>query len=140
MEPTVLFYESPDGSLKIEAKVKDGDIWLTQDQIASLYNKGRSTIAEHIINIYRSDELDVDTCCRLFGKNNGFGKEIGIKYYNLETIISVGYRINSERGREFRKWATIKLKDYILTGSLVDEHRMNSHEDIDGVKIMINYV
>lgn len=91
--------------------LEDDTIWLTQKQMAELFDRGRTTITEHIRNIFKEGELDEKTVCRDFRHTGSDGKEYAVKYYNLDVIISVGYRVKSLRGTQFRIWATQRLKE-----------------------------
>ena len=115
-----------DGELEVEVSVspKEETIWMTQDQIAKLFGKAKSTINEHIKNILRY-ELDEKEVCRKFGKSElSYIKTKPILMYNLDLILAVGYRVNSKRGILFRKWANQILKDYLLKGYAINENRV----------------
>ncbi len=126
----IIIYEGSDGALRIQAQMKDETVWLAQDQIAVLFDKGRSTITEHIQNVFKEGELDEKEVCRDFrhtsrhGAIKGKTQEQFVKYYNLDVIISVGYRVKSLRGTQFRIWATQKLKEYIVKGFVLDDERL----------------
>ena len=102
--------------VKLEVNVKDETVWLTQKQMAELFDKDRKTITRHIQNIYKDGELEENSVCSFFEHTADDGKKYKVQYYNLDMIISVGYRVNSKRGIIFRKWATKILKDYLLKG------------------------
>lgn len=93
--------EKEDG---IEIMYKDETLWLTQDALSILFDKGRSTIAEHLQNIFQSGELEENSVCRKFRQTASDGKNYNVKYYNLDAVISVGYRVNSVRATQFRQW------------------------------------
>lgn len=99
--------------VKLEVNLKDETVWLTQKQMAELFDKDRRTITRHIQNIYRDGELEENSVCSFFEHTAEDGKNYKVQYYNLDMIISVGYRVNSKRGIMFRKWATAILKEYI---------------------------
>lgn len=120
----LVIYQSEDGQAKIDVHFEDETAWLTQDQMAELFDKGRSTIAEHIQNIYSEKELDEKAVCREFRRTGPDGKEYAVKHYNLDVIISVGYRVKSVRGTQFRIWATGRLRDYIIKGFALDDERL----------------
>jgi hypothetical protein len=128
----IIIYNTANGETKIEVNVKDETVWLSQDQMAELFDKGRSTITEHIQNVFREGELDEKAVCRDFrhttqhGAIKGKTQEQTVKYYNLDVIISVGYRVKSLRGTQFRIWATQKLKEYIIKGFTMDDQRLAS--------------
>ncbi len=104
----------------------DETLWLTQDAISSLFDKGRSTIAEHLRNIFESGELDEDSVCRKFRQTAADGKNYQVKYYNLDAVISVGYRVNSIRATQFRQWCTNVLRQFAIRGYVVDKQRMEN--------------
>lgn len=110
----------------IEVLYQDETLWLTQDAIALLFDKGRSTIAEHLRNIFRSQELQEDSACRKFRRTATDGKVYATKYYNLDAVISVGYRANSVRATQFRQWCTYVLRQFAIRGYVVDKKRMEN--------------
>ena len=120
----IIIYKTEDGQTKIEVKLNDETVWLTQDQMAELFDKAKSTINEHIQNVYDEKELIIDDTMRKFGISEFSTKPTN--YYNLDMIISVGYRVNSLRGTQFRIWATQKLKEYIVKGFVMDDERLES--------------
>ncbi len=109
-------------NVKLEVNMKDETVWLTQEQMGILFGKSRSTINEHIKNIYKEKELDEQETLRKFGNSEFSAKSTN--YYNLDMIISVGYRVNSKNGIIFRKWATKVLKDYMIKGYAVNQKRL----------------
>jgi len=111
-------------NVKLEVNLKDETVWLTQKQMAELFDKDRRTITRHIQNIYRDEELDENSVCSFFEHTAKDGKKYNVQYYNLDMIISVGYRVNSKRGIAFRKWATNILRDYMLKGYAVNQRRL----------------
>ena len=111
-------------NVKLEVNMKDETVWLTQKQMAELFDKDRRTITRHIQNIYRDEELDENSVCSFFEHTAEDGKKYNVQYYNLDMIISVGYRVNSKRGIAFRKWATNVLRDYMLKGYAVNKRRL----------------
>ena len=110
--------------VKLEVNLKDETVWLTQKQMGELFGKDRRTITRHIQNIYKDEELDENTVCSFFEHTASDGKKYNTQYYNLDMIISVGYRVNSKQGIAFRKWATNVLKDYMLKGYAVNQRRL----------------
>jgi hypothetical protein len=110
----------------IEVLYDDDTLWLTQDAIAMLFDKGRSTITEHLRNIFQSNELEEDSVCRKFRRTAADGKNYSTKYYNLDAVISVGYRANSVRATQFRQWATAVLRDFAIRGYVLDRKRMEN--------------
>lgn len=110
----------------IEVMYRDETLWLTQDAIALLFDKGRSTITEHLQNIFQSGELQEDSVCRKFRRTAADGKEYATKYYNLDAVISVGYRVNSIRATQFRQWCTYILRRFAIRGYVIDKKRMEN--------------
>lgn len=108
--------------IKLEVNVKDETVWLTQDQMSKLFGKAKSTINEHIKNIFKENELQENETMTKFGNSEFSDKPTN--YYNLDMIISVGYRVKSQQGIAFRKWATKVLKDYMLKGYVINQKRL----------------
>ena len=115
----MIIYQSDDG-VKLDVRLENKTVWLNVEQIAELFNKGRSTINEHILNIFKEGELDEKVVCRKFRQTTQHGAMAGktkskeVKFYNLDVIISVGYRVKSIQGTRFRQWATERLKTMTL--------------------------
>ena len=109
-ESQIILYQTEDGQTRLQVKMENETVWLTQDQMAELFAKGRSTITEHIQNVFKEGELDEKSVCREFRRTGSDGKEYVVKHYNLDVIISVGYRVKSVRGTQFRIWATQRLQ------------------------------
>ena len=125
MKNEILLFEKQD--VKLEVNMKDDSVWLTQGQMAELFNTSRTNIIEHISNIYSDEELDKNSTCQDFRQVRKEGKRTvtrTIPFYNLDMIISVGYRVNSKQGIIFRKWATSILKDYMIKGYAVNQKRL----------------
>lgn len=118
----IIIYNTEDGQTKIEVQIKEETVWLTQDQMAELFDKAKSTINEHIQNIYEEKELVLAETMRKFGNSEFSTKPTN--FYNLDVIISVGYRVKSHRGTQFRIWATQKLREYIIKGFVMDDERL----------------
>ena len=114
------------GENSIEVRVADETVWLTQKLIGVLFGKGRSTITEHLKNIFDTGELEESSVCREFRHTAEDGKEYSTKYYNLDAIISVGYRVNSLRATQFRQWATGILRDFAIRGYVLDKERLKN--------------
>ena len=125
----IVIYQSEDGNIKVDVLFQDETVWLTQEQMALLFGKGRTTITEHISNIFSEGELQEDMVCRKFrhttqhGAIEGLSQTKEVKYYNLDVIISVGYRVKSRQGTMFRIWATQRLRDYIIKGVALNDER-----------------
>ena len=118
----------------VEVMYADETIWCTQDAIATLFDKSRTTITEHLSNIFSEGELDKDSVCRKFRRTASDGKPYDTQFYNLDAIISVGYRTSSRRATQFRQWATAVLRQYAIRGYVIDRKRMEN-----GQFLGINY-
>lgn len=127
-------YTTEDGLTKIETTFDEDTVWLSLDQMAELFQRDKSTISRHIKNIFEEGELQRNSVVANFATTANDGKIYNVAYYNLDVIISVGYRVKSKRGVEFRKWANNILKDYILKGYAVNNNRINQLGEI--VRIM----
>ena len=121
-----LMFAADSASDSIEVMVADENVWLTQDMIATLYDKGRTTISEHLSNIFSDGELVEDSVCRKFRRTAPDGKEYNTKFYSLEAVIAVGFRTNSERAILFRNWASGILKDFSIRGYVIDQERLKN--------------
>lgn len=129
MSSEFLIYQNSAGSIKIDVRLEGETVWLTQEQMAALFGKGRSTIAEHIGNVFEEAELEPSRTCRKFRQVRHEGAravEREIDHYNLDVIISVGYRVKSAQGTQFRIWATQRLKEYIIKGFALNDDRFKS--------------
>ncbi len=122
-------FEDGDFSLDVNVSPNDDTVWLTQAQIAELYAKSRTTITEHIKNIFLENELLENSVCRKFRQTANDGKTYSLKYYNLDMILSIGYRVKSIRGNIFRRWANSILKQYLMKGYVIKESRCIAHSD-----------
>jgi len=120
----IIIYNTEDGETKIEVKIENETVWLSQKQMAELFDKDRKTITEHIGNVFKEGELAENSACRKFQHTAEDGKRYNVSFYNLDVIISVGYRVSSLRGTQFRIWATQKLRDYIIKGFAMDDERL----------------
>ena len=131
MENQVEIYKSSDNKIELQVNLENETVWLTQVQMSQLFGKGRTTITEHIQNIFKEAELDEIVVCRDFrhttqhGAIQGKTQEKVLKYYNLDVIISVGYRVKSKQGILFRQWATQRLKDYLVKGYAINQKRLD---------------
>jgi len=120
MENTnIIIYQTTDGITKIETRLENETVWLTIDQMVTLFQKSRSTINEHIIHIYEEQELESETTMRKIGISDLSTKPTN--FYNLDVIISVGYRVKSHQGTKFRQWATARLREYIVKGFTMND-------------------
>ena len=116
-----LLYQTPDGDSQIEVKLQNDTVWLSLDQMAELFQRNKSTISRHIKNVLEDGELDADSVVANFATTATDGKNYSVAYYNLDMIISVGYRVHSYRGVQFRIWATKVLKEYIVKGFAMND-------------------
>ncbi len=123
-----LLYKSENGKIKVDVLVQNETVWLTQEQMAELFGKSRSTINEHIKNVYEEKELEELNTMEKFG-NSEFAKK-PTNFYNLDVIISVGYRVKSLQGTRFRQWATSHLKEFIIKGFTMDDVVMTKNKQV----------
>ena len=120
----LIIYQNTDGNIKIDVRLENETVWLTQQQMALLFAKAQSTINEHIQNIYQEGELEKEATLKKFG-NSEFQQKAP-NYYSLDVVISVGYRVKSLQGTQFRIWATQRLKEYIIKGFTLNDERFKS--------------
>ena len=120
----VVIYRAPDGRVHLDVRLERETVWLTQAQMADLFGRERSVITKHIGGVFREKELDAKSVCANFAHTAEDGKTYQVDHYNLDVIISVGYRVNSKRGTQFRIWATRTLKDHLLRGYSLNEKRL----------------
>ena len=131
----ILLYTTPNGSVKVEIYLQDETIWLTQQKIADLFGVDRSVVTKHIGNIYSENELDKEATSAIFAQVQKEGVrnvKRNIEFYNLDAIISVGYRVSSSQATAFRIWATERLKEYIIKGFTMDDERLKNPHNIFG--------
>jgi hypothetical protein len=127
MENLIEIYTSQDGSTQIEVQFKGDTFWLNLNQISSLFDRDKSVISRHLSNIYKEGELDqISTVAKNATVQIEADRQVKreIEFYNLDAILSVGYRVNSKRGTQFRQWATKRLKDYLIEGVAINEKRL----------------
>ena len=117
----IIIYKTPDGNTKLEVKFYEDTVWLSQEQLVELYGSSKSNISEHITHILEEDELDENSVVRNFRTTAKDGKNYNVKYYNLKMIIAIGYRVRSNIGTNFRKWATNTLNEYIVKGFAIND-------------------
>jgi len=120
----IIIYRSKDGKAKLEVNLQKETVWLPQEHIAKLFGTQRPAITKHINNIFRTKELEKNSVCSILERTAADGKNYKTKFYNLDVIIAVGYRVNSKRATQFRMWATSVLKDHILKGYTVNQKRL----------------
>ena len=127
MENQIEIYTSQDGSTQIEVQFEGDTFWLNLNQISSLFDRDKSLISSHLSNIYEEGELDqISTVAKNATVQIEADRQVKreIEFYNLDAILSVGYRVNSKRGTQFRQWATNRLKDYLIEGVAINEKRL----------------
>ena len=117
----IILYQTPDGESKIEVRLENDTVWLSADQMAELFQRNKSTISRHIKNVLEDGELEVSSVVAFFATTAADGKKYSVAFYNLDMIISVGYRVHSYRGVQFRIWATKVLKEYIVKGFALND-------------------
>ncbi|MFO0478231.1 MAG: virulence RhuM family protein [Bacteroidota bacterium] len=127
-----ILYTSPDGEVRVDVFIQNETVWLTQKAMQELFGRAKSTISEHISNVFEEGELDENLVVRKFRTTADDGKDYETTYYNLDVIISVGYRVKSQRGTQFRIWATRTLKEYIVKGFVLDDKRLKEGGQIFG--------
>ena len=120
----LVIFETNDNAVKLEVNVENDTVWLSLDDMSRLFGRDKSTISRHIKNVFKEGELQRDSVVARFATTAADGKRYQVEYYDLDVIISVGYRVKSQRGVEFRRWANSVLKDYILKGAAVNEQRL----------------
>jgi len=131
----ILLYTTPNGKVKVEIYLQNETIWLTQQKIADLFGVDRTVVTKHLINIYKEAELSKEaTCAKIAQVQTEGSREVTrpIEFYNLDAIISVGYRVNSSQATAFRIWATERLKEYIIKGFTMDDERLKNPNNIFG--------
>ena len=142
MENQIEIYKGSDNQTQIEVQFENETAWLTLNQISVLFNRDKSVISRHLKKIFDSNELNFEaTVAKNATVQNEAGREVtrDIEYYNLDAIISVGYRVNSKQGTQFRQWATQRLKDYLVKGYAINEQKLQaSHEQLNTLKQSIH--
>ena len=127
-EKNILFYNDEEGNVKIEVLLENEDVWLNTEALATLFNIDRSGIVRHINNIYKDDELSENSTCAKIAHVGNDGKQTyNTKYYNLDMIISIGFRVNSKKAIKFRTWANKIIKEYMIKGFTMDDERLKGN-------------
>lgn len=127
----LILYQTEDGLSEVRLRASEGTVWLCQDDLAELFDKGRSTIAEHIRNIFDDRELNKDSVCRNFRRTAVDGKVYSVIHYNLDVILAVGFRVRSPRAVQFRRWANTILKEYLVKGFAMNDKLLKHGEQAD---------
>jgi prophage maintenance system killer protein len=135
-------YQTPNGTMQLDVRLEGETVWLTQEQIAYLFGTKRPAVTKHLGNIFQSDELKEDSVCSILEHTAADNKKYRTKFYNLDAILSVGYRVNSKNATAFRKWANIVLKDYIIKGYAINEKmQIQQYSDLkQTIKLLSNVV
>lgn len=134
LHQNIIIYTTPDGNVSVDTLLQGENIWLNQKQIAELFGVDRTVITKHLKNIFETDELDEKVACAIFAHTTQHGAIKGktqsqsVNFYNLDAIISVGYRVNSKQATQFRIWATRTLKEYVIKGFVMDDDRLKNGE------------
>ena len=142
----IVIYKSEDGNIKVDVLFEDETVWLTQQQICELFGKSRSTISEHIKNIFEEGELQEDVVVRKIRNTTQHGaiedktQTHEVNYYNLDVIISVGYRVKSKQGTQFRIWATQRLREYIIKGFTLNDERFTTGSSMNYFKELLERI
>lgn len=134
----IVIYQSEDGQVKVDVLFENETVWLTMDQMCLLFGKAKSTISEHIQNIYAEGELKESETLRKFGISEYSTKPTS--FYNLDVIISVGYRVHSHQGTQFRIWATQRLRDYIIKGVALNDERFKRGNSMNYFKDLLERI
>ena len=122
----IVIYQTDDGASQLDVRLENESVWITADQMAELFQRDKSTISRHIKNVFESGELQENSVVAFFATTAADNKVYNVAYYNLDVIISVGYRVNSIRGVQFRQWATKRIHEYIVKGFTLDDERLKS--------------
>lgn len=134
----IVIYKSEDGNIKVDVLFEDETVWLTIDQMSTLFGKSRSTINEHILNVYAEGELSEADTIRKIGNSDFSTKPTN--FYNLDVIISVGYRVKSKQGTQFRIWATQRLREYIIKGFTLNDERFTTGSSMNYFKELLERI
>ena len=122
----IIIYQTEDGKTKLDVRFVEETVWLTQQQLTELFQTSKANVSEHIKHIFEEGELEENSVVRKFRTTATDGKNYNVIYYNLDMIISLGYRVHSRIATQFRKWATERLKEYIVKGFTMDDERLKN--------------
>lgn len=136
MKNEIKIYEIEDKNIELEVSLENETVWLTQKQMSELFDRDRTVITRHINNIFKEEELDKKSVSANFALTANDGKIYNTEHYNLDVIISVGYRVKSKRGTQFRMWANKILKDYLIKGHAINEKKLKEQSQ----SILINLI
>jgi len=141
LQNKIIIYKDKTGNTQIDVKVEKDTVWLAQEQIAKLFDIDRTVITKHLNNVFKTEELKENSVRAIFAHTARDGKTYKVKYYNLDAIISVGYRVNSKRATQFRIWATNTLKQYLVKGYAVNQKRLEEQKDaLVSLRETINFI
>ena len=136
----ILLYTTQDGNQRIEVKLENGTVWLSQIALAELFQTTKQNISLHLKNIFEDGELETNRVVKESLTTAADGKKYKTKFYCLEAIIAVGYRVKSSRGTQFRQWATERLRDYMVKGFVLDDERLKQGKTVFGRDYWVNHV
>lgn len=136
----MLIYQSEDGKIKIDVRFENETVWLSLDQMAILFGRDKSTISRHIKNIFEEGELQDPSVVANYATTATDGKTYLVDYYNLDVIISVGYRVKSQQGTQFRIWATQRLREYIIKGFALNDERFKTGSSYNYFKELLDRI
>ena len=136
----MLIYQSADGQIKIDVRFENETVWLSLDQMSTLFGRDKSTVSRHIKNIFEEGELQAPSVVAKFATTASDGKNYQVDYYNLDVIISVGYRVKSQQGTQFRIWATQRLREYIIKGFTLNDERFKSGSSYNYFKELLDRI
>lgn len=122
----IIIYRSEDGRTKLDVRLEDQTVWLSQKQLTELFGKAKGTVSEHIKHIFEDRELEEDSVVRLFRTTAADGKQYDVAHYNLDMVLALGFRVRSPVAVRFRQWAADKLKEYIIKGFVLDDARLKN--------------
>lgn len=134
----LLLYESQDGTIRLDVRMDDETVWLSLDQMATLFGKSRTTVNEHVLHIYEEGELQEEQTKRKIGISDFSTKPTN--FYNLDVIISVGYRVKSQQGTRFRQWATQRLREYLIKGFTLGDERLKTGSSYNYFKELLDRI
>ena len=136
MQNQIEIYKSQDGQTQIEVKFGKETVWLSRNQLADLFGRDVKTIGKHVNNVFFEGELEKTAVVANIATTAADGKVYQVDHYNLDVIISVGYRVKSQQGTQFRQWATQRLKDYLVQGYAINEKRLNQkQQEVQSIKL-----
>lgn len=136
----MLIYQSEDGKIKIDVRFENETVWLSLDQMATLFGRDKSTISRHVKNVFEEGELSTPSVVANYATTAADGKTYHVDYYNLDVIISVGYRVKSQQGTQFRIWATQRLKEYIIKGFTLNDERFKTGSSYNYFKELLDRI